>query len=160
MAPSYILDCPEQPTITNLVSAVIALMTMLLIQIAERFSSARKTTMARRDARDGQQVAQPVLKLHRGVAMVIDWDPPLAGHLEDLFTLEGGDGQTLHVRSLMNCEGRTNDTVQVRDQHARLSQSGKSISSSGLLSCPASGVLCHDDMREDQCCAPSMCAGC
>ena len=69
--------------------------------------------MPRRDTRQGDQTAQPVVQLHRGVAVVLDWGPPLAGHLEDLFTLEGAEGNTLHVRSRTQVEGRTNETVQV-----------------------------------------------
>ena len=87
------------------------------MQVTERFSFSKQTSMPRRDARKGEQTAQPVLKLHRGAAVVMDWGPPLAGHLEDLFTLEGTDGRTLHVRSRIDVEGRTNYTVQVGFSH-------------------------------------------
>lgn len=83
-------------------------------QITETFSFSHKKIMKRRDGRQGDQMAQPALPLHRGVAIVMDWPPPLAGHLEDLFTLEGFDGSILHCRSRINVEGRTNETLQVR----------------------------------------------
>ncbi|KAK9794621.1 hypothetical protein WJX73_010915 [Symbiochloris irregularis] len=82
-------------------------------QVQEHFSFSQSTTMKRRDARPGAQTAEPAMALHGGVAMVLSWPPPLSGTLQDLFTLEGTDGQTLHVRSLINVEGRTNETLQV-----------------------------------------------
>lgn len=75
--------------------------------------------MKRRDGRSGEQIAQPAVPLHRGVAVILDWGPPLAGHLEDLFTLEGSDGRVLHVRSRINVEGRTNETLQVGHRSLR-----------------------------------------
>lgn len=82
-------------------------------QVTEHFSFKHKTSMKRRDGRPGQQTAQPLMQLHRGAAMILDWGPPLPGHLEDLYSLEGTDGRTLHVRSRTTVEDRTNDTVQV-----------------------------------------------
>lgn len=81
--------------------------------MTEHFSFKHKTSMKRRDGRPGQQTAQPLMQLHRGAAMILDWGAPLPGHLEDLYSLEGTDGRTLHVRSRTTVEDRTNDTVQV-----------------------------------------------